>query len=176
MTALPDRRLMWHGMCLFLVGLVTGLLEGRFKNMRMALAAHLEGVLNGTFLMALGAIWKNVELPPRVKATALWTALYGSYANWLFTTLAGVFGTAALSPITSAGHSGKRWQETVVKAGFFSVAPAIIVSSVLVLWGLRARVSPAPRGADGAAPHLGNGELQSIRTADPSAPEGGPTP
>jgi len=52
-----NRRLMWHGMFLFLLGLVTGLLEQRFTNMRMGLAAHLEGVMNGTFLVALAAIW-----------------------------------------------------------------------------------------------------------------------
>jgi hypothetical protein len=36
-----DRGLMWHGMFLFLIGLVTGLNERRFTNMRMALSAHL---------------------------------------------------------------------------------------------------------------------------------------
>ncbi len=136
-----NRRMMWHGMFLFLLGLVTGLLERRFTNMRMGLAAHLEGVMNGTFLIALGAIWTNVELPPRAKAAAQWTALYGSYANWLFTTLAAVFGTAALSPITAAGHRGTPWQENLEKAGFVSVGVSIIASSALVLWGLRRRVS-----------------------------------
>jgi len=28
-----DRRLMWHGMFLFLLGLITGLVEQRFTNM-----------------------------------------------------------------------------------------------------------------------------------------------
>jgi hydroxylaminobenzene mutase len=106
-----NRHLMWHGMFLFLLGLATGLLEQRFANVRMGLAAHLEGVMNGMLLVALGAIWTEVKLPPRAKATAYWTALYGTYANWLVTTLAAVFGTAALSPISAAGHSGKPWQE-----------------------------------------------------------------
>jgi hydroxylaminobenzene mutase len=55
-----DRGLMWHGMFLFLIGLVTGLNERRFTNMRMALSAHLEGVMNGIFLIAVGAIWRQV--------------------------------------------------------------------------------------------------------------------
>ena len=76
------RRLMWHGMFLFLIGLVTGTQERRFKNMRMALSAHLEGVMNGTFLMALGGIWGDVELPRPVEQAARWTALYGTYGNW----------------------------------------------------------------------------------------------
>ena len=37
-----NRRLIWHGMFLFLLGLVTGFAEQRFTNVRMGLAAHLE--------------------------------------------------------------------------------------------------------------------------------------
>ena len=134
-----NRRLMWHGMLLFLIGLFTGFAEGRFSNVRMGLAAHLEGVMNGIFLVALGSIWTEVRLPPTAKKIAYWTALYGTYVNWLFTTLAAVFGTAALSPITAAGHSGQPWQESLVMAGLMSVGIVIVASSVLVLWGLRAR-------------------------------------
>jgi hydroxylaminobenzene mutase len=65
-----NRQLMWHGMFLFLLGLVTGLLEQRFTNMPMGVVAHLEGLMNGTFLGALGAVWSEVRLPPLAKATA----------------------------------------------------------------------------------------------------------
>lgn len=137
-----NRRLMWHGMCLFLLGLLTGFAETHFANPRMGLAAHLEGVLNGTFLVALGAIWNEVRLSPAPKTIAYWTALYGSYVNWLATMLAAIFGTKALSPITGVGHSGLPWQESLVTIGFLSVAVAIIAASALVLWGLRARALP----------------------------------
>ena len=136
-----NRRLMRNGIFLFLLGLLTGLLELRFTNVRMGLSAHLEGVMNGIFLIALGAIWTEVRLPPVVKATAYWTALYGTYVNWFTTTLAAIFGTAADSPISSAGHSGQPWQETLVGAGFLSVSVAIIATSLLVFWGLRAERS-----------------------------------
>src|SRR5258705_13414244 len=92
------RRLLWHGMFLFLLGLITGFVETQFANTRMGLAAHLEGVMNGTFLVPLGAIWAHVKLSPGLKRTAFWGALYGTYANWTVTTLAAVFGTGALSP------------------------------------------------------------------------------
>ena len=136
-----SRRLMWHGMFLFLLGLITGFAETHFANVRMGLAAHLEGVMNGIFLMALGAIWSEVRLPPPAKTIAYWTALYGSYVNWLVTTLAAIFGTAALSPISSAGHTGQPWQEDVVTAGFITVGIVIVASAVLVLWGLRTRAA-----------------------------------
>lgn len=134
-----NRRLMWHGMCLFLIGLLTGFAETRFTNMRMGLAAHVEGVLNGTFLVALGAVWNEVRLSRPTKAIAYWAVLYGTYGNWAVTTLAAVFGTAALSPITGAGHSGQPWQESLVTIGFFTIGIAIIAASAIVLWGLRAK-------------------------------------
>jgi hydroxylaminobenzene mutase len=127
----------WHGMLLFLLGLFTGFAEQKFVNTRMGLAAHLEGVMNGTFLIALGAVWNEVRLSPRWKMAAWVCALYGTYANWAVTTLAAIFGTAALSPITGAGHQGLPWQESLVTFGFMSVGVVIIAAAVLVLFGLR---------------------------------------
>ncbi len=137
-----NRRLMWHGMLLFLLGLITGFLEPLFTNTRMGLAAHLEGLMNGTFLVAVGAIWLEVRLAPKVKGLAFWTALYGTYANWFVTILAATFGTAALSPITAAGHAGQPWQETFVTISFLTVGVAVVSSTLLVLWGLRAKALP----------------------------------
>jgi len=137
------RRLMWHGMFLFLIGLITGFLEQHFANVRMGLAAHLEGVMNGIFLLALGGAWSAVNLRPAMKATAYWTVLYGTYMNWVVTTLAAIFGTGALSPITAPGRTGQPWQETVVTAGFMSVGIVIVFSTVLILWGLRAKPARA---------------------------------
>jgi hydroxylaminobenzene mutase len=138
-----NRRLMWHGMFLFLIGLLTGFAEQHFANVRMGLAAHLEGVMNGILLMALGAIWTEVKLSPPATAVTFWAALYGTYVNWLMTVLAAVFGTAALSPVTAAGHSGQPWQENLVTAGFMSVGIVIVAFSLLMLWGLRSTALPA---------------------------------
>jgi hydroxylaminobenzene mutase len=132
-----NRRLMWHGMLLFLIGLITGLLETRFTNIRMALAAHLEGVMNGTFLVALGAIWAQLRLSPGLERAAFCGALYGAYGNCAITTLAAILGTGALSPITAAGRQAPPWQEQLVTIGFASVGLVIIATSLLVLWGLR---------------------------------------
>lgn len=132
---------MFHGMCLFMLGLLTGFAEQHFANVRMGLAAHLEGLMNGTFLVALGAIWAHVRLSPPAEAIAYWTVLYGTYVNWFITMLAAAFGTAALSPVTGAGHRGQPWQETLVTVCFMSVGVAIVTASALILWGLRKRVT-----------------------------------
>jgi len=138
------RRLMFHGICLFLLGLLTGFAEQHFANVRMGLAAHLEGVMNGTFLLALGAAWPHVRLSATPAATAFWMTLYGTYVNWFMTLLAAIFGTAALSPITGVDHSGLPWQESLVTAGFMSVGIAIVVASVMILFGLRKAADAAP--------------------------------
>src|SRR6476661_1299835 len=136
------RRLLFHGMSLFLIGLFTGLVEQHFANVRMALAAHLEGVMNGTFLLAVGAIWNEVRLSPRTKTAAYWTLLIGTYGNWIVTTLAAVLGTAALSPITAVGHEAEPWKEAMITAGFVFIGLAIILAVVLLMLGLRSTAEP----------------------------------
>jgi hydroxylaminobenzene mutase len=136
------RQLLWHGMFLFLIGLLTGLVGPQFNNPRMGLAAHLEGVMNGTFLVALGAIWTEVRLSNGAKTAAYWSSLYGAYMNWTVTTLAAIWGTSAMTPIASAGHTAPSWQERLVAFGFVSVGLAMIASLVLILWGLRRSAPP----------------------------------
>ncbi len=105
----------------------------------MGLAAHLEGVMNGIFLIALGSAWPHVRLPPTAGAIAYWAALYGTYVNWFMTLLAAIFGTVALSPITGSGHAALPWQETLVNGGFLSVGIAIVLAALLLVWGLRGK-------------------------------------
>ena len=85
----------------------------------------------------MGAAWVEVRLSPRLKAVAFWSARYGTYANWMVTILAAILGTAAMSPITAAGHSAQPWQESVVTFGFMTIGPVIVGCSILILWGLR---------------------------------------
>lgn len=164
-----DRRLMWHGMFLFLIGLVSGMQERRFKNMRMALSAHLQGVMNGTFLIALGAIWGHVDLPPRAEKTARWTALYGTYGNWLFTTVGAALGTAAANPILSQGYRGNPRQERFVRAGFDSVAYSMLIAVVLLLRGLALR-NPQDCAAEADDPEP-SGPLDGCSCSTGSEPE-----
>lgn len=78
-------------------------------------------------------------MPPRVEKAARWSALYGTYGNWLFTTLGAAMGSAAANPILSQGHHGKPWQERVAGAGFRSVRIAIFSAVALILRGLGRR-------------------------------------
>jgi len=139
---MEDRRsLIRHGVALFLIGLVTGLAQPQFANIRMGLAAHLEGVMNGIFLIAIGAIWNEVRLTPRGRAIAYWTLLLGTYGNWCVTTVAAVLGTAALTPI-AGGQGASPAKEMFVTAGFVTIGLAMICAASLLLWGLRGKEKP----------------------------------
>jgi hypothetical protein len=69
-------RLMWHDIFLFLLGLLTGLLVPALHNARMGVSAHLEAVMNGTFLVVLGLIWKEAKLTTKAAPATFAIALY----------------------------------------------------------------------------------------------------
>ena len=131
-------------MFLLLLGLITGFAETHFANVRMGLAAHLEGVMNGIFLLAVGAAWNELRLAPGLKSATFWIALYGAYMNWFFVLLAAILGTGALSPITAPGLTALPWQEKLITAGFMSVGLAIVAATLLLLWGFRAKAPGTP--------------------------------
>jgi (hydroxyamino)benzene mutase len=133
------------GAILFLLGLLTGFGIPAVTNPRMGVAAHLEGVMNGVFLIALGAVWHRARLGARAEAAACWLLLYGSFANWAFVFLASVLGTSRLMPIAGAGFEGAPWQEGLVAAGLLSVGLTMVAGMALATWGLlRGRRAPAP--------------------------------
>jgi hydroxylaminobenzene mutase len=142
-----SQRLVWHGLLLFLLGLLTGLAVGAVENPRMGLSAHLEGVMNGVFLAVLGVAWERLALGERAGAVLFWLALYGTYANWATTLLAALLGTSRSTPIAGAGFAGEAWQESLVDFGLISLSLAMIAACVLALVGLRRRAGASREGA-----------------------------
>lgn len=130
------RTLLWFGVLLFLLGLLTGLVTGAMNNPRMGLSSHLEGVLNGMFLVVLGLLWGRLRLSARWLTALFWLALYGTYANWASTLAAAIFGTGRATPIAGAGHHGSAWQENLVDAGLYSLSVAMLAVCVIALVGL----------------------------------------
>ena len=130
-----QRRLLILGATLFLLGLLTGFVSGVTANPRMGLASHLEGVMNGTFLIALGAAWTHVRLGRRAESVAFWSLAFGTAANWLTTLLAAVWGTGRMTPLAAPGLKGLAWQEAVVSGGLIALSIAMLVGTALVLFG-----------------------------------------
>lgn len=138
-----SQRLLWHGLFLFLLGLLSGFAVPAFRNPRMGLSAHLEGVMNGILLAVLGLGWHRFSLSARARTILFWLALYGTYVNWGSTVVASWFGTSRRTPIAGTGFSGQPWQEHLVEVALISLSVAIVSACLLALWGLRKSASGA---------------------------------
>ena len=134
-----SRQLKMLGMVLFLLGLITGLAVMNTKNPRMGLAAHLEGVMNGTFLVVAGFLWNELKLSVGLKKVLFGTLVYGTFVNWLSTLLAAVLGTSKTTPLAGAGYTGSELHENIVTAGLVSIALAMVFSLVVIIYGLRGK-------------------------------------
>jgi (hydroxyamino)benzene mutase len=129
-------RLLQLGVGLFLLGLLVGLAVSSMANPRMGLASHLEGVMNGLFLVALGLVWPRLALSSTLQRATFWLAVYGTFANLAATLLAAMTGAGAMMPI-AGGRAGATFEEAAISALLVSLALADIAVCLLVLAGLR---------------------------------------
>jgi hydroxylaminobenzene mutase len=136
-TEWGGHRLLNWGFALFLLGLLIGFAVPALENPRMGLASHLQGITNGMFLVILGLVWPRLKLSVRAFRVLYWLAIYGTFANWVATALAAVWGAGSMMAIASAGYEGTAVQESLIMALLFSLSLAMIGVVGLVLWGLR---------------------------------------
>ena len=136
-------RCVWHGLFLFILGLVSGMFVQSMTNPRMGLTTHVGTVLNGTFLLAIGAAWDQVRLESGAERATFWLLLFGSYGGCASLLLAAVLGTRNATPIAGAGYGASAASEALVTASLTVTALALLVGCVVFLWGLRS----AARGA-----------------------------
>ena len=135
----PDRFLVRAGFLLFTLALLTGFAIPAFLNQKMALAAHLTGVLNALVLMALGLSWGLLAVSPLQAKLTRGAFLYATYVNWGTSCLAAGWGTNRLTPLSGSGYGAAPWQESVVQALQVSLAVAIVAGAISVVYALRSR-------------------------------------
>jgi (hydroxyamino)benzene mutase len=140
MESNTPRQLKMLGMLLFLFGLITGFIIMTLKNPRMGLSAHLEGLMNGTFLIVAGFIWNELKISETLKRIVYGTLVFGTFANWIFTLMAAFFGTSQTTPIAGAGFMGSSVQENLVTAGLASVGLTMVFSAAMMAYGLRGKL------------------------------------
>jgi (hydroxyamino)benzene mutase len=128
-------RLLFFGILLFFLGLVIGLLIPVMANPRMGLTTHLEGVMNGIFLVVLGLIWNRLDLTDRTLNITYWLTLYGTFANFLAVLTAALTGAGKMMPI-AGGQEGTPALEGIISFLLISLAVAMLAVCVIVLTGL----------------------------------------
>jgi hydroxylaminobenzene mutase len=133
------RVLMRLGAILFLCGLVIGLTAWQLANPRMGLSSHLEGVMNGIFLIAVGLLWGRLRLGAAMRPALFWLAIYGAYSNVAATLLAAWWPAGEFMSIAAPTPRGTDTQEQIITALLNSTAATTILASILIIWGLRGR-------------------------------------
>jgi hydroxylaminobenzene mutase len=125
------------GLILFLLGLVTGLAVPAVKNPRMGLASHLQGMTNGPFLIIIGLLWPHLNLTHMWQVVTAVLLAYGTYANWLATQLAAIWGAGRkFAPSATGDHVASGAKERVVDFLLASLAPAMIAAIVILVVGV----------------------------------------
>ena len=97
------RRLAWAGAWLFAVGMVTGLWAAAVLTdkvtvsiPRLALAAHLNALLGGLWLIAVASTLDMLRYGPVGRARLAWLVTVPAWGNWLITLIASVLGVTGL--------------------------------------------------------------------------------
>ena len=127
-------RLIFLGLLLFLLGLTVGLFVQNMKNPRMALSAHLEGVMNGMFLMVLGLIWKRLLLSAILLNATFWLAVYGTFANLIAVIIAAITGIGKMMPI-AGGQEGAEITDGLISFLLISLALSMLAVCIITLIG-----------------------------------------
>ncbi|MFN7119979.1 MAG: hydrogenase [Saprospiraceae bacterium] len=130
-----SNRLLFLGILLFFSGLVAGLFIPLMANPRMGLSTHLEGIMNGLFLLALGLIWHKLMLTNRWLNITFWLTVYGSFANLIAVLIAAMTGFGKMMPI-AGGQEGTPLLEGIISFLLISLALAMLMVCSIVLVGL----------------------------------------
>lgn len=130
-------KLLFLGVLLFLLGLITGLIVPAFSGPRLAVSSHIEGVLNGIFLLVLGLLWHKLALSERVLKITFGLALYGTFANWFALLVAAVFNAGKMLGVAAGGQKGPPAAEALVAFLLVTLSLSMIIISVTILVGLK---------------------------------------
>ena len=136
-----ENRLIFLGIFLFLLGLIVGLLAPALANPRLAVSSHIEGIMNGMFLVILGLIWSRIEVSERMQKINFLAAIYGTFANWAGILIAAIFDGGKMLGIIAGGNESTALVEGIVTFALISLSIAMIIVSIITLIGLKRHMS-----------------------------------
>ena len=133
------RKLQAAGAALFAIGMFTGIwsavaLTGKVKVgiPHLALAAHVNALLGGLWLIALASTLESLSYGDTGRRRLAWLTLLPAFGNWLVTLVASFLGVRGLEFTSEAANN-------VIAAALLAVvvAPTLLAVSAWV-WGFRA--------------------------------------
>ena len=126
---------------MLLLGLLSGFSPFFAKAKIAGLEAHNIGVIQGTLLFALAAVWPALGSGRVVKA-ARFCGLVGLYANWLGAILSAIWSAKGMFIVNGASMPGGAapWMEATVAVSL-NISILVVVMCVLILWAAVRRES-----------------------------------
>jgi hydroxylaminobenzene mutase len=103
----------------------------------MGVSSHIEGVLNGIFLIVLGLTWHKIALSDKWLKITFWLAVYGTFANWFGILIAAIFNAGKMLGVIANGQEGSPFEEGIVTFSLISLSVAMLILCVTILIGLR---------------------------------------
>lgn len=142
-----SHKLIYYGVTLFLLGLIVGLIVPILANPRLAVSSHIEGVLNGMFLIMLGLIWNKIRLSDKWLTITFWLAIYGTFMNWLGILIAAAFDGGKMLGVMAEGREGSPIIEGIVNFSLASLSLAMISVCIILLIGLRSGMNTVDKAS-----------------------------
>lgn len=127
------RLLLAAGVMLLAVSLVNGLLIEMMPLVRLALSAHLVGLMGSAFLIGLGAAWPALAFPQRRSRIAALAAVYGFCGGWFVYFIAAITRTGGMFPIASGQTRGGPLLESLISGALLTVVVALFALCGIVL-------------------------------------------
>jgi hydroxylaminobenzene mutase len=138
-------KLIFLGLLLFLIGLIIGMIVPVFANPRLGVSSHIEGVLNGIFLIVLGLIWHKVDLSLKWLKITFYLAIYGTFVNCFGILIAAIFNAGKMLGIAANGIEGAPIPEAIVSFCLISLSIAMLIVSIVLLVGLKRNMQQKAR-------------------------------
>jgi hydroxylaminobenzene mutase len=122
------------GLFQLFLGLFIGLFVHNFANPRMGLSAHLEGIMNGIFLIIMGLLWTKLMLSKTWLKITFLLALYGTFANFIAVVISAITGFGKMMPI-AGGQEGTPLIESLISFLLISLSLSMLAVCILALVG-----------------------------------------
>jgi (hydroxyamino)benzene mutase len=138
------RRVVRAGALLLLLSVLLGFIVPRFALPRVAVSAHLVGLLQGLLLLTTGQLWGRLRLSPSLSSAASALGIGGAYGAWVANILAAGWGAGGeLLRHAASGAHGTQAQELVLSVLLRGSGLAIAASWLFIVFGLRPARAPS---------------------------------
>lgn len=132
------QRMLQMGIALFLFASLEGFAVPYFAAPLLGRSVHTLCALSGVILLALGLLWPRLTLGATTSRLAFWLFIYSDFATIVGFLMAAMWGAGNESiPLAAGSVHGTAFQEVAIKVVMYSAGAPVLISLVLILWGLR---------------------------------------